>query len=458
MNEDKIEKQEKEDAIKDRVVSLYTSINERLTEQRSSNKIDGITYYKELQISENNGIGVSSAYVVRIANEQEKVLYEIYNDDMLMATMDEGGMINFSEEYRKMILEAQNGELFLKGIDELEKQNIELKEPEELSEEDKKYSPEEIEDIKEEKEKQEGEDKTISQESEEPVKEDLENEEEKELAEELDVPMHNIMIIRKNSQLLKDYPELKEEGTFFYRGNDGKMHAEYRDEEGKRQPSKYIETSRTAIRPASVNLGRDGENIQKDIPYQVMQTKGLAKDRIQDVRFEVRAQIGKPLELGIAQRGVGQSEYTASDVSIKGKEPPTYEVKEATRSDMKGGTEQAAKINKAYNFVSKTGLGTDGVELSELTPQETIKKFMDEGYNRDEAIDILNLTIGEQQLTEEQAKEVVNQKIKEHSQELNQEQELEQESEQEEHNEHIDRGERLTPEEEAWQRKENGGN
>lgn len=456
MNEEKIKKQEKEDAIKDRVVSLYTSINERLTEQRSSNKIDGITYYKELQISENNGIGVSSAYVVRIANEQEKVLYEIYyeiyNDDMLVATMDEGGMIKFSEEYRKMLLEAENGELFLKGIEDIEKQNIKFKEPEELSEEDKEYSPGEIEGIKEERKKQE-EDKAISQESKEPVEENLENEEEKELAEELDVPMHNIMIIRKNSQLLKDYPELKEEGTFFYRGNDGKMHAEYRDEEGKRQPSKYIETSRTVMRPASVNLGRDGENIQKDVPYQVMQTKGLTKGRIQDVRFEVRAQIGKPLELGIAQRGVGQREYTASDVSIKGKEPPTYDVKEATRSDMKGGTEQATKINKAYNFVSKTGLGADGVELSELTPQETIQKFIDEGYNRDEAIDILNLTIGEQQLTEEQAKEVVNQKIKEQNQELNQEQEQEQE-----HNEHSDRGERLTPEEEAWQRKENGDN
>ena len=47
--------------------------------------------------------------------------------------------------------------------------------------------------------------------------------------------------------------------------------------------------------------------------------------------------------------------------------------------------------------------------------QELIQKFINEGYNKNEATEIFNLMIGEEKLTESQAKKEVNENIKNQS-------------------------------------------
>ena len=163
VSQEELEKQEK---IENRVIELYDEIQKRIADNDSKEKIEKITYYKELQVvpieNEKNkenigGVDLSDSYVVRIINEKERVLCEIYNNNMLIATMDEEGTITFSEEYKQTFENIENGQLLVDEMEKLESQKVELKEPEEEKENDQsneekvnkiEYTPEKIEEMK----------------------------------------------------------------------------------------------------------------------------------------------------------------------------------------------------------------------------------------------------------------------------------------------------------------------
>ncbi len=160
------EELEKQEQIENRVIELYDEIQKRIDDNDSKEKIEKITYYKELQVvpieNEKNkenigGVDLSDSYVVRIINEKERVLCEIYNNNMLIATMDEEGTITFSEEYKQTFENIENGQLLVNEMEKLESQKVELKEPEEEKENDQcnekkvnkiEYTPEKIEEMK----------------------------------------------------------------------------------------------------------------------------------------------------------------------------------------------------------------------------------------------------------------------------------------------------------------------
>lgn len=153
---------EKKKRIEDRVIELYGGIQGDGAENDSKEKVENITHYRELQVvpigkEGAGGINLENPYVVRVVDEKERVLHEIYDDNMLIATMDEGGTITFSMEYKQMFMGVENGQLLVNELEELEGKKVEIREPElekgGLSR--STYSPKKIAEMKENRAKAE---------------------------------------------------------------------------------------------------------------------------------------------------------------------------------------------------------------------------------------------------------------------------------------------------------------
>ena len=81
-----------------------------------------------------------------------------------------------------------------------------------------------------------------------------------------------------------------------------------------------------------------------------------------------------------------------------------------------GGEADPSRTTDAYEKVEETSMSNDGVQMEEMQEyrESLINKFIDEGYNREEATKIYNYMIEKGwNLTEEQAKDKVNEEIKE---------------------------------------------
>ena len=116
-----------------------------------------------------------------------------------------------------------------------------------------------------------------------------ENQEQKAIAKKKGIPENNVLIVRDNSNFYKDHPEV-ERDLIFSRDKDGLVKAEYIDENGELQPSKYIMPPTTGNRQETVSIGSDGNPVTKESPQQVMQTRNLTgRDQdIRDVRINIK--------------------------------------------------------------------------------------------------------------------------------------------------------------------------
>ena len=233
-----------------------------------------------------------------------------------------------------------------------------------------------------------------------------------EIAKRKQIPLSQIYIVREDANLYEDHPILKkeEENLFFYRNENGVVQAEYYDEKtGQMKPSKYIKPSTTDIRK-EVSIGKDGKKVEREVPYQTMYTQGLNRDNthVRDIRFSVNIHWGE-LEINESRQGTN-GEWSSHEVEMEGKDYNTKKVEELTQNRTKSSNPD--KISESFEKVEDTGLKEDGIQIEEMTePEKVIQKFIDEGYQRKEAIQILNYMIGEEKLTEKQAKERVNEEI-----------------------------------------------
>ena len=127
------------------MLSIKTKINARNSENR---EIENIGFYNDFQFK-NTGLAVTNIYIVKMNNDidkssenfakkesqnrnlsSERTLYEIYDqDNNMIATVDEMGIIHFDEEYIETLKDV-NEEYF----NMLENEEFIL--PEELSKED----------------------------------------------------------------------------------------------------------------------------------------------------------------------------------------------------------------------------------------------------------------------------------------------------------------------------------
>lgn len=400
---------DKSNEIKEAMANIYTQIAER---EEKTTEISDITYYKELAFDSARFIE-NDVFVTKLNRENGKKgieeVYEIYNKDGdLVATVDKAGKIHFLPEYIEKLRQEYQEYFEMLNLD-----NAVLELPEELEKEiqekqDKKGNEEEEKAEEEEEEAEEEEEKTEEEE------EKAEDQEQKAIAKKKGIPENNVLIVRDNSNFYKDHPEV-ERNLIFSRDKDGLVKAEYIDENGELQPSKYIMPSTTGIRQETVSIGSDGNPVTKESPQQVMQTRNLTgRDQdVRDVRINIKFDIYGYPYLEEARQG-NEGEWTSQAIEVKGRPTNSSQVNEIT--SIRTGVADPDRETGMYSSVEKTGLIQDGVQYDEMHfmqhSEEIIEKFIKDGYQRKEAVEIFNYMIGEEVLTEKEAKERVNENIK----------------------------------------------
>lgn len=407
---------DKSNEIKEAMANIYTQIAER---EDKSTQISNITYYKELAFDSARFIE-NDVFVTKLNRENGKKgaeeVYEIYNKDGdLVATVDKAGKIHFSPEYIEKLRQEYQEYFEMLNLD-----NSVLELPEEIKERNITLQPEELEkEIQKKKEKGKEDEEKAEEEEEEQEQEKLdpqeENQEQKAIAKKKGIPENNVLIVRDNSNFYKDHPEV-ERDLIFSRDKDGLVKAEYIDENGELQPSKYIMPSTTGIRQETVSIGSDGNPVTKESPQQVMQTRNLTgRDQdIRDVRINIKFDTyGYPYAEEARQGKKG--EWAAHDIEVRGRDYNSSQVNEKT--SIRTGVADPDRETGTYSSVEKTGLIQDGVQYDEMHlmqhSEEIIEEFIKDGYQRKEAVEIFNYMIGEEVLTEKEAKERVNENIKE---------------------------------------------
>ena len=461
---------EREEEIKNKIIEIYNKLEEDIEEEGKDGQIEKVTYYEYLEIElEFASIGIEGAYVVRFADEQEKVLYEIHDEDMMIATVDENGMVQFSQEY---LNEMKNGELLANGG--------KFKEPEELQEGDKEMTEEEIQEAKEEKEQeseeeQEKEDEEKQEQDEEEQEVMAEEEEEEKVAEVMGLEANDITSKSKINpkQILVDNGELGKESFEDIAGL----------EEGKYQSIYVVNANRKTDKNkkfAFVGVTKDGEveyldnlktkgttQTERNI-YSINRDGSAVEEKQTTEMFEtgkkdqnLSVTIGQYgiIEVNYLRRSPGENKYIGSEIETQYQRPTRRQVNEFMSKNQTTNTE----LNKAVRNAEE--------QMHENSSAKTDIRNIDNDPNNDVALDLneeitlhdgtvttlgqeaerLDLTIEEYNNRFEKADgDCAADKISEVR--------IEEAGEERVHEEHEGREERLTPEEEAWLRKENGDN
>lgn len=363
----------------------------------SNQKIKDIKHCDDLQLGQ---IGIEGAYIVEIENEKRSketgerlktVVYKVYAEDHThVANIDEKGNVEYAEEFLKQLKDVNEKQLSLintEGVKLQEKPNGKN----EISYEEEKGKQEETNRKREE-----------------------ENRQIEEIAKQKGIPTNNVLKVRADSNFYKNHPELEEEpNLYFYRDEDGKIKAEYIDEKGVVQPSKFFEESTTALSEQTVDLGQDGNPVKKKVPYQTMKTNLNGNDEdIKAVRINIEIVQGY---LIVKESRLGKNgKWESHEIEVMGRDYNSKEINDVTSTRI-GGEADPSRTTDAYEKVKETSMSNDGVQMEEMQEyrESLINKFIDEGYNREEATKIYNYMIEKSwNLTEEQAKDKVNEEIK----------------------------------------------
>ena len=408
--------------------------------EKQEAKVQTIHYYKDFTF-EGSGLAEKNLFVAKIESEKENTItYEIYSSktNNLIATVDAQGKLYFMSEYIESLKQID-----ARYVRMLKLENLQFELPQELEKEDRVLLRQErqylVSKQKEQKNKKQLQVEENKESQQEEIEEDKpkskEGEEEKkaQIAQAKKVSSHHVLVVKENSNLYKDHPNL-EPNLFFYRDTQGVVRAEYIDENGQIHTSKYFEESTTGLREQTVSLGDDGSPVTKQVPSQVMKTKGLnsADKDIRDIRICINFDQYGYLQLEEARQGKN-GEWLSHDIEVKGRNDNSHKVNEQT--SIKTRKADPDKQTKAYEKTENTGLGKDddGVQYHEMYfishAEEFVESLIEEGYQRPEAVQIVNYCLGEEKLTLEQAKQKVNKEIE--NGQIKQEKTLQEERQQE---------------------------
>lgn len=439
------------------ILEKMMAINELIEQNKSreEEKVGTINYYKDFNFQGSN-LAETDIFVAKVENKKDNTnTYEIYSGrtNSLIATVDEQGKLHFMPEYIESLKQIDPRLAEMLNLEDLD---FEL--PQELEKDDRVLTREEREHIK----SQDREEGTLTQSNklgeeakeQEQSEKSPEEQQQEEIAKAKKVPSHNVLFVKENSNLYKDHPNL-EPNLYFYRDNEGIVRAEYIDSNGEPQPSQYFEPSNTSLRKETVSLGDDGNPVTKEVPYQVMQTKGLNnvdKD-IRDVRISVNIDIYGYLELEESRQGKN-GEWLSHEIEVKGRDYNSHAVNAAT--SIRTRAADPDKQTEAYKKVENTGLEEDGIQYSEMYliehANELIEELIKEGYQKEEAVQIFDYMIGEEALTLKEAIERVNKEI---GKENREKENVKEENDFMDDEEENDGG--RTPGGDAWKRRNNRG-
>ncbi len=383
-----------------------------------------VKYYEDasLQLGKNilrvSIAEITEKFLDEQAQEQSKTTFDVYmrfaGEDVQIGSIDETGKLQLNKDTIQRI-DPEN-KLGLMEIGDQEKpdlsvlKDMEGKTREELEKDKEERDKEKIKDG-DEKDDRDDKDNGDKDGEEEELDEEGKDEDEltKEIAKRKNIPERNVYRIRPDSQFFKNYPQV-DKSTYFYRDIDGKMKAEFIDAKGQVQPSPFFQDSSTHLKDPVVSVGTQGNDISEKRPYQQMRTQGLNRQYgVRDVRMSIYFENGyidmEETRLGDDGKWVGYGiEKTGRDYNSK-------QVNDI--SDTKRKQDNSEYVSEGYDLMGETGFKEDGLTIDELDPKKTIERLMDEGYNKNESVRIVNYMIGQDALTEDEAKAKVNAEIEE---------------------------------------------
>ena len=347
------------------------------------------------------------------------LIVEFKGEEIKIATINQDGQLipnreileNEDKKYSDEELDALGDMLNRLGlenkkvdINKLQEQlkEIKAKTKEEWDKEgEEKETGESIKDEEEQEEEKDGE------EPDQELEDANDQEKEEEIADKMHVRAKDIFMIRATSQFFKNHPQVSK-STFFFKDDDGKIKAR-QIVDGKIEESPFFEDSTTCLMTEYVNLGNDGQDVKRERPWQVMETNNLKARDTQGIRIAARMEQGY-LEFEEIRQGTN-GEWTGYGLEKMGRD---YNAKVVDRlSDTRTNKVAPANISDRFETVEHSGLADDGIQMQDLSPRKTIDRFIEEGYNKKEAIDIYNYMIGEEHLSEDAAKQRVNEEIEE---------------------------------------------
>lgn len=395
-----------EDEIKELIAGLDIEISKTLGQNERILQID---YYEKMQMSADVSKYQFELDTLIVEKEQidkdgnSTISIELYDSENNSVGKVINGKVYFDPQYLELMKENYpsiydelielNGMDYKKLVEKNKDRSFTMAEKE-IDEhiQDERYMQEhglqkedkEDEKSKDEEKEEEEQEKNIDEKEDTTLKEKI--------AEEKGIPTHSIVFVKENSNLYKNHPEL-ERNMYFYRDKDGIVKAEYLDKDGKAQPSKYINDSKTYVGSGSneiVNTDRDGQNITKEVPYQFMSSSIKSTgDKVREIGFAVNISMGS-LEIEEARLGT-DGVWSSHPVELKGRDYNSQKVNE--RTDLMHKSTDPTRLSNTYDKFEGTEFADNGIQIDEL--RQNVNRFMDEGYQKKEAIQIVKYMLGD---------------------------------------------------------------
>lgn len=368
----KEEEYKKDKEVIENIKNLYIQIENENKEQQSDKTIEGITYYKDLVLVQPNeeidGLAEQDVYLVKLLNQKQKELYDLYTNEMKIASIGEDGKATFSKDY---VAQLSQRDPRFKDIIEHTKKEEKFKFPEELNPEDMQLTKDDIdEEITKESDEKNDETKKISQNPDTENKNNEEQEQEnedKDLAEERKVkkiatelgvnkedinscseinPAERVSdnktfenvagVGGKYSKIfvIGSGKEAKDGGRFTFVGmtNDGKV-----------EKIKSLQTRGTTTTDKNIiSINRDGSTVKGKQVTEMFAT--------QNTNENLSVTIGQygTLEVDYLRRSPENNKFVGSSVATEHLRPTTKQVRELM-SDSKTSTQDINKIVENAN-------------------------------------------------------------------------------------------------------------
>ena len=157
------------------------------------------------------------------------------------------------------------------------------------------------------------------------------------IAKKLGITPSQVFMVRQNGNLMKNYPQLREEkGLFFYSNKDGRHSVARYDENGDIVPSELVggETEGKSVnRTMSVTkINGDGTITEEEKTYNFVRTKIGNESGVKDAGFITEIN-GDRMEVYFVRQDSQSGNWEAYQVEGQGRDYNSHEVDEATRNN-----------------------------------------------------------------------------------------------------------------------------
>ncbi len=378
-----------------RIKLQNVNLVEKTTEETNENgQTENVVTY-DIYMKLKDGVYANVATI----NEEGRIIpnEDILDDDRFNDADKEklGAVINQLKVEQQVKVKLDKLQEQLEGIEAKTKEEIE----QEMEGKDRDDSIKDRDETDKERE-EEKDDK----EEENDLREVEEEAEQKVIAKRKHIDEKNVCKIRRDSQFFKNYPNIPKTAYFYLDEND-RMQAEYIDKDGQIQELSGFNEIKDKTKVTS--FGKDGQDVKENTPYRVMSAEGLEdkNKNTQDVRIAIYKDNYGYLRIETIHQG-RNGQWEGKNIDTYGRDRNTTRMNRMI--DEKDRTPTTGKIAKRQEELKRSGFSQDGLSLDEFSKQRKITEYVRDGYTLEEANSIYDYVVGDLQLTEDKAKEKVN--------------------------------------------------